>query len=88
MNEAAVEFSKKLSGLLRSIKFSKETFSKSVVCPNPDCARLYSQSDIIAYDGIGQPAAVSCTNCGSQLSKEVTFKKWHKTIFSHKGILF
>ena len=78
MNEAAVEFSKNLSGLLRSMKFSKETFSKSVVCPNPECARLYSQSDIIAYDGNGQPAAVSCTNCGSQLSKEVTLKNGTK----------
>lgn len=34
----------------------------------PNC--IYTLSEIIAFDGAGQPVAVSCIKCGSQLVKE------------------
>ena len=92
-HEMMCHFPKNLPGLHNFVNFSKPNlkFSQYTVCPNPICTKLYTLSDIIAYDGAGQPVAVSCIKCGSQLVKENVLangqKKFHSLkVYCYKSI--
>ena len=88
-----IHFPCNLSNLLKYVQFDKQFFKKFIVCPNPECTKLYMRSNIITLDSTGQSLSLSlCTHCSTKLVKEKKIRNGKKTfhplkIYCYRSIL-